>query len=275
MACLKRCSVIQPLSRLTWAAAEGSERAGGASVLVLEGLDVWRGPSQVLHQISLEVAKGEIVALLGANGAGKTSTLLTISGLLRPRGGRAILVEGGQEFDLSRLSADRIVAAGVAHCPEGRQVFGGLSVTENLRMGAFLRRDGEVAQDMEEMGRLFPILRERAGGLAGQLSGGEQMMVAIARALMSRPKLLLLDEPSLGLAPQMVDAVFDIIETIRERGTTVLLVEQNAGMALDIADRAYVLEQGKITLSGPAAELAEDRRLQEAYLGLAPAEASS
>lgn len=244
-------------------------------MLVLEGLDVWRGPSQVLHQISLEVAKGEIVALLGANGAGKTSTLLTISGLLRPRGGRAILVEGGQEFDLSRLSADRIVAAGVAHCPEGRQVFGGLSVTENLRMGAFLRRDGEVAQDMEEMGRLFPILRERAGGLAGQLSGGEQMMVAIARALMSRPKLLLLDEPSLGLAPQMVDAIFDIIETIRERGTTVLLVEQNAGMALDIADRAYVLEQGKITLSGPAAELAEDRRLQEAYLGLAPAEASS
>lgn len=244
-------------------------------MLVLEGLDVWRGPSQVLHQISLEVAKGEIVALLGANGAGKTSTLLTISGLLRPRGGRTILVEGGQEFDLSRLSADRIVAAGVAHCPEGRQVFGGLSVTENLRMGAFLRRDGEVAQDMEEMGRLFPILRERAGGLAGQLSGGEQMMVAIARALMSRPKLLLLDEPSLGLAPQMVDAVFDIIETIRERGTTVLLVEQNAGMALDIADRAYVLEQGKITLSGPAAELAEDRRLQEAYLGLAPAEASS
>lgn len=243
-------------------------------MLRLDALDVWRGPSQVLHQVSLEVAQGEIVALLGANGAGKTSTLLTISGLLRAKQGRARLSVDGQELDLLRLPADRIVAAGVAHCPEGRQVFGGLSVTENLRMGAFLRRDGEVAQDMEEMGRLFPILRARAGGLAGQLSGGEQMMVAIARALMSRPRLLLLDEPSLGLAPQMVETIFDIIETIRERGTTVLLVEQNAGMALDVADRAYVLEQGRITLSGPAAELAEDRRLQEAYLGLAPAEAA-
>ena len=243
-------------------------------MLTLDSLDVWRGPSQVLHQVSLEVAQGEIVALLGANGAGKTSTLLTISGLLRAKQGRARLSVDGQELDLLRQPADRIVAAGVAHCPEGRQVFGGLSVTENLRMGAFLRRDGEVAQDMEEMGRLFPILRARAGGLAGQLSGGEQMMVAIARALMSRPRLLLLDEPSLGLAPQMVETIFDIIETIRERGTTVLVVEQNAGMALDVADRAYVLEQGRITLAGPAAELAEDRRLQEAYLGLAPAEAA-
>lgn len=241
-------------------------------MLTLEALDVWRGPSQVLHQVSLEVRQGEIVALLGANGAGKTSTLLTISGLLRPRSGSLRLTSEGRELDLVRMPADRIVAAGVAHCPEGRQVFGGLSVIENLRMGAFLRRDREVARDMEEMGRLFPILRERAGGLAGQLSGGEQMMVAIARALMSRPKLLLLDEPSLGLAPQMVDAIFDIIETIRERGTTVLLVEQNAGMALDIADRAYVLEHGRVTLSGPAVELAEDRRLQEAYLGLDPME---
>ncbi|WP_366555657.1 ABC transporter ATP-binding protein [Aquibaculum sediminis] len=240
-------------------------------MLTLDGLDVWRGPSQVLHNLDLEVKTGEIVALLGANGAGKTSTLLTISGLLRPRGGRAVLSMDGRENDLLRLAPDRIVAAGVAHCPEGRQVFAGLSVAENLRMGAFLRRDGEVSSDLVAMGDLFPILRERAGGLAGQLSGGEQMMLAIARALMSRPRLLLLDEPSLGLAPQMVDRIFDVIETIRERGTTVLLVEQNAGMALEIADRAYVLENGRITLSGPAAELAEDARLQEAYLGLAPA----
>lgn len=243
-------------------------------MLVLEGLDVWRGPSQVLHQLDLTVAEGEIVALLGANGAGKTSTLLTISGLLRPRRGRLRLRLDGRELDLLQLPADRIVAVGVAHCPEGRQVFGGLSVVENLRMGAFLRRDGEVSSDLEKMGQLFPILRERAAGLAGQLSGGEQMMLAIARALMSRPRLLLLDEPSLGLAPQMVETIFDVIETIREQGTTVLLVEQNAGMALEVADRAYVLEHGRIALSGPAQELAEDARLQEAYLGLAPTEAA-
>jgi len=241
-------------------------------LLSLEQLDVWRGASHVLHGVSLEVEEGEIVALLGANGAGKTTTLLTISGLLRPRAGRARLRLEGRELDLLRLPVSEIVAAGVAHCPEGRQVFGGLSVNENLRMGAFLRRDGEVARDMEEMRRLFPILRERAHGLAGQLSGGEQMMLAIARALMSRPRLLLLDEPSLGLAPQMVEGIFDIIEEIRDRGTTVLLVEQNAATALEIADRAYVMEQGRVSLSGPAERLAADRRLQEAYLGITPAE---
>lgn len=243
-------------------------------MLRLEGLEVWRGPSAVLHGIDLEVGAGEIVALLGVNGAGKSTTLLTVSGLLRPRGGRATLSLDGRTLDLARLPADRIVAAGVAHCPEGRQIFGGLSVEENLRIGAFLRRDGGVSEDLEAMGRLFPILRERRRGLAGQLSGGEQMMLAIARALMSRPRLLLLDEPSLGLAPQMVETIFDVIEDIRARGTTVLLVEQNAAMALEIADRAYVLENGRVTLSGPAAELAGDARLREAYLGLAPAEAA-
>ena len=241
-------------------------------MLWLEQLDVWRGPSQVLHGVSLAVAEGEIVALLGANGAGKTSTLLTISGLLRPRRGFARLRLEQRDLDLLRMSADEIVAAGVAHCPEGRQIFGGLTITENLRMGAFLRRDGDVTRDMEQLAVLFPVLEERAQGLAGQLSGGEQMMVAIARALMSRPRLLLLDEPSLGLAPQMVERIFDIIERIRAEGTTVLLVEQNAARALEIADRAYVLEQGRVTLTGRAAELAEDRRLQEAYLGIAPEE---
>ncbi|MGF1624243.1 MAG: ABC transporter ATP-binding protein [Alphaproteobacteria bacterium] len=243
-------------------------------MLILEEVDVWRGPSQVLHGVSLTVGEGEIVALLGANGAGKTSTLLTISGLLRPRRGRAVLAIGGRTLDLVRLSPDRIVAAGVAHCPEGRQIFGGLSVRENLAIGAYLRGDSKVAQDMAAMGDLFPILRERAAGRAGLLSGGEQMMLAMARALMSRPQLLLLDEPSLGLAPQMVETIFEVIADIRSRGTTVLLVEQNAGMALEIADRAYVLETGEVRLSGPAADLAGDPRMREAYLGFDPAVAA-
>jgi branched-chain amino acid transport system ATP-binding protein len=239
-------------------------------LLTLDEVDVWRGPSQVLRRVSLTVEEGEIVALLGANGAGKTSTLLTISGLLRPRRGRVVLSLDGRDLDLARLSPDRIVAAGVAHCPEGRQIFGGLSVRENLMIGAHLRRDGEVAADAAAMAALFPILRDRAGSRAGLLSGGEQMMLAMARALMSRPRLLLLDEPSLGLAPQMVETVFEIIADIRGRGTTVLLVEQNAGMALEIADRAYVLENGEVRLSGPASEIAADPRMREAYLGLGP-----
>lgn len=237
-------------------------------MLRLEDVEVWRGPSKVLHGISLEVRAGEIVALLGANGAGKTSTLLTISGLLRPRRGTLRLSIDGRDLDLSRLAEDRIVAAGVAHCPEGRQVFHGLSVRENLKLGAYLRRDGAVADDLAAMETLFPILRETAGRRAGVLSGGEQMMLAIARALMSRPKLLLLDEPSLGLSPQMVERIFDVIEDIRARGTTVLLVEQNAGMALEIADRAYVLENGSVAFEGEAEALAGDRRIQQAYLGL-------
>jgi branched-chain amino acid transport system ATP-binding protein len=239
-------------------------------VLALEAIEVWRGPSQVLHDVSLRVEAGEIVALLGANGAGKTSTLLTISGHLRPRAGRIALEVDGKTRDLAKLAPADIVAAGVAHCPEGRQIFGAMTVLENLRLGAYLRRDGHVRGDLDRMMQLFSILGERRSGIAGKLSGGEQMMLAIARALMSRPRLLLLDEPSLGLAPQLVEQIFDVIADIRETGTTVLLVEQNAAMALDIADRAYVLESGEIQLSGNAQDLADDARVREAYLGFAP-----
>lgn len=239
-------------------------------MLTLEGLDVWRGPSQVLRGVDLAVRAGEIVALLGTNGAGKTSTLLTVSGQLRPRAGRLRLDLDGSSHDLAGLDPAAIVGLGVAHCPEGRQVFGGMTVLENLRLGAYLRAAAEVPADLEAMFEHFPILAERRGGLAGQLSGGEQMMLAIARALMSRPRLLLLDEPSLGLAPQLVEQIFKTIAEIRAAGTTVLLVEQNASLALELADRAYVLESGAVQLEGPAAQLAADPRVREAYLGLGP-----
>ncbi len=239
-------------------------------MLELAGVHLWRGASQVLEGITLEVRRGEIVALLGANGAGKTSTLMTISGLLRPRQGRLTYTVGERTLDLAHLPTDRIVAAGIAHCPEGRQIFSGLTVRENLRIGAFLRRDhNAVAEDEARLLRLFPLLDERLDGQAGLLSGGEQMMLAIARALMSRPRLLLLDEPSLGLAPQLVERIFDTLLEIRDQGTTVLLVEQNAAMALEIADRGYVLENGRVVLSGPGTVLAADPRVREAYLGLA------
>jgi branched-chain amino acid transport system ATP-binding protein len=240
-------------------------------MLALDDVDLWRGPSQVLRGISLTVGRGEIVTLLGANGAGKTSTLLAISGHLRPRAGRIRLSVDGAEHDLAALPPHAIVPLGVGHCPEGRQVFGGMTVRENLRLGAYLRRD-DLGADLAAMAELFPVLAERPGELAGRLSGGEQMMLAIARALMSRPRLLLLDEPSLGLAPQMVERIFEVIADIRARGTTVLLVEQNAAMALDIADRAYVLETGAVQIEGEAGALADDPRVREAYLGLgAPA----
>jgi len=244
-------------------------------MLTLEGLDVWRGPSQVLRGVDLAVRAGEIVALLGTNGAGKTSTLLTVSGQLRPRAGRLRLDLDGRLHDLARLDPAAIVGLGVAHCPEGRQVFGGMTVLENLRLGAYLRAAAGVPADLEAMFGLFPILAERRGGLAGQLSGGEQMMLAIARALMSRPRLLLLDEPSLGLAPQLVEQIFATIAEIRSAGTTVLLVEQNASLALELADRAYVLESGAVQLAGPASSLAADPRVREAYLGLGPAGAEA
>jgi branched-chain amino acid transport system ATP-binding protein len=236
-------------------------------VLALEDVELWRGPSQVLRRVGLTVGEGEIVALLGANGAGKTSTLLAVSGHLRPRSGRIRLAAGGAAHDLASLAPAAIVALGVAHCPEGRQVFGGMTVEENLRLGAYLRRD-DLAPDLAAMAALFPVLGERRHGLAGRLSGGEQMMLAIARALMSRPRLMLLDEPSLGLAPQMVERIFDVIADIRARGTTVLLVEQNAAMALEIADRAYVLETGQVAIEGAARALADDPRVRAAYLGL-------
>jgi branched-chain amino acid transport system ATP-binding protein len=237
-------------------------------MLELAGVSVARGASTVLHELDLQVAAGEIVALLGANGAGKTSTLLTISGLLRPRRGRIGFSADGARHDLARLEPEAIVALGIAHCPEGRQVFGALTVRENLLLGAYLRRDAAIARDLAAMEARFPVLAERRQLPAGTLSGGEQMMLAIARALMSRPRLLLLDEPSLGLAPQLVDAVFDIILELRRDGTTVLLIEQNAAMALEIADRAYVLDQGRIAVGGPAHQLARDPAVQAAYLGL-------
>ena len=241
-------------------------------MLWVEDLDVRRGGTHALRGASLEVRRGEIVALIGANGAGKTTTLATISGLLRPRSGRVRFAAQPDDtpIELSSMKAEAVVAAGVSHCPEGRQIFANLSVAENLSIGAYLRRDRDgIAADIADIHRLFPILRERAGVPGDRLSGGEQMMLAIGRALMSRPKLLLLDEPSLGLAPRLVEQIFDILERIRDEGVTVLLVEQNAAMALDIADRAYVLEAGAIVLEGTGRELAQDPSVRRAYLGAA------
>jgi branched-chain amino acid transport system ATP-binding protein len=219
----------------------------------------------ILHGISLEVPAGEVVALIGANGAGKTTTLRVISGVLRARSGRVEL-EGR---DLGGLGAHRIVRAGVVQVPENREVFGGLTVRENLAMGAWTRSARERDETLAEVHELFPVLAERAGQRADELSGGQQQMLAIGRALMARPRVLLLDEPSLGLAPKLVADVFATVERIRERGITVLIVEQNAVRTLELADRAYVLEDGRITLSGSGAELLGDPRVRSAYLGLA------
>jgi branched-chain amino acid transport system ATP-binding protein len=210
------------------------------------------------------VREGELICVIGANGAGKTSTLRAISGLLRPRAGR--IVFAGREIQ-GREPAE-ILRSGIAHCPEGRRVFPYLTVEENLAMGAYARRDrGAVAEDLEEVSHHFPILRERRRQAAGTLSGGEQQMLAIARALMARPRLILLDEPSLGLAPTVVETTFQIIADIRRRGMTVLMVEQNAWLALRMADRAYVMETGRIVLEGPAAELLGNDDVRRAYLG--------
>ncbi len=234
-------------------------------LLDVQDLHVAYGKVEVLRGLTLEVGEGEIVALLGANGAGKTTSLRTISGLVRGRQGR-ILLAGA---DITRLHAHEIVARGLGHVPEGRRIFGPLSVEENLRLGGYLlRRDpAEVERRVAASYALFPRLAERHQQLAGTLSGGEQQMLAIARALMLEPRLLVLDEPSMGLAPKLVRAIFAIIQRIRAQGTAVLLVEQNARQALRIADRAYVLESGCIALSGPAATLAADPRVRAAYLG--------
>jgi branched-chain amino acid transport system ATP-binding protein len=241
-------------------------------MLWLEDIHVRRGGTHALRGVSLTVERGEIVALIGANGAGKTTTLSTISGLLRPESGRIrFAAEAGAEpVDIGAMKAEAIVAAGISHCPEGRQVFASLSVADNLRIGAYLRRDkAGIDQDIADIEAQFPILRQRADVPGDRLSGGEQMMLVIGRALMSRPKLLLLDEPSLGLAPQLVEQIFDILARIRDEGVTVLLVEQNAVMALDLADRAYVLEAGSLVLSGTGAELAGNADVRRAYLGAA------
>jgi len=232
-------------------------------MLELEGVHAGYGRIDALRGVSLAVGQGELVCLIGANGAGKTSTLKTISGLLRARAGR-IVFDGAE---LHRLSPSEILRRGIAHCPEGRRVFPLLTVEENLRMGAYVRRDATVATDLDAVMTHFPILRERRRQMAGTLSGGEQQMLAMGRALMSRPRLLLLDEPSLGIAPLLVRDIFKTIVEINRRGTTVLLVEQNAHMALGIAQRGYVLETGRVVLEDTAANLAANDEVRAAYLG--------
>jgi branched-chain amino acid transport system ATP-binding protein len=233
-------------------------------MLTLKSLQAGYGRVPVLKGISLHVRPGEVVTLIGGNGAGKTTTLRAISGLLPPRSGDVDFA--GQ--DLTRMSPERIVALGLALVPEGRRVFASLSVTANLELGAFHRRKkGGMRRDLEEMRQRFPILKERGSQAAGTLSGGEQQILAIGRALMSRPRLLMLDEPSMGLAPRMVTQVYEILAELKAAGTTILLVEQNARAALKVADRGYVLETGRIILEGSAAELREDPEVQRAYLG--------
>ena len=233
-------------------------------MLEIAGLRAAYGPIEALRGVDLEVRAGELVCLLGANGAGKSTTLRTISGLLRPAAGR-IAFEGRS---IAGLSPATILEAGIAHCPEGRRVFPYLSVEENLLMGAYVRRDrAGIAADLERVCEHFPVLAERRRQAAGTLSGGEQQMLAIGRALMARPKLILFDEPSLGLAPTIVETTFSIIADIRRQGTTVLMVEQNAYLALRMADRAYVLETGRVVLAGAAADLMADDHVRRAYLG--------
>jgi branched-chain amino acid transport system ATP-binding protein len=232
-------------------------------VLAVEDLHVYYGEIHALRGIAFEVHAGEIVALLGNNGAGKTTTLKSISGLLAPRQGRIVL-EGKA---LAGVPPHGVVQRGIAHVPEGRRIFNRLTIRENLMMGAYRRTDDAVANDLERVFGLFPILRERGEQVGGTLSGGEQQMLAIARALMARPRLLLLDEPSMGLAPVVVERIFETVLDINRQGTTILLVEQNAAMALSVAHRGYVLETGRIALSGTAAELAENSEVRSAYLG--------
>jgi branched-chain amino acid transport system ATP-binding protein len=233
-------------------------------VLRLEALRAGYGPIEALRGLDLEVREGELVCLLGANGAGKSSTLRAISGLLRARSGRIMF----GEREIHGLTPSAILRAGIAHCPEGRRVFPHLTVQENLMMGAYVRDDrAGIAQDVERVCTHFPILAERRRQAAGTLSGGEQQMLAIGRALMARPRLILFDEPSLGLAPTVVETTFGIIADIRRTGTTVLMVEQNAYLALRMADRGYVMETGRIVLHGAARDLLHDDHVRAAYLG--------
>lgn len=233
-------------------------------MLELKNINVYFGAVHALKGITLNINDGEIVTLIGANGAGKTSTLRTISGVIKPRTG-SIMFEGNE---INKLKAPEIVKRGLSHVPEGRRIFSTMSVLENLEMGAFSRKDKlEIKKDYEMVFERFPKLYERKHQSAGTLSGGEQQMLAIGRALMSRPKLLLLDEPSMGLAPLMVNEIFSIITDINRNGTTVMLVEQNASMALSIAHRAYVLQNGSITMEGKATDLLKDDDVRKAYLG--------
>ena len=233
------------------------------SLLKVDDIHVYYGNIHAIKGISFEVNEGEIVTLIGANGAGKSTTLNTIAGLMKPRSGQ-ITFDGK---NLASVPASRIVSLGMALCPEGRRVFQQMSVRENLEMGGYTRPATEIPASLEDVFTRFPRLKEREKQVAGTLSGGEQQMLAMGRALMSKPKLLMLDEPSMGLAPILVEQIFDIIKELHAAGTTVLLVEQNAQMALSIADRAYVLGTGRITMSGPAAEVLADDRVRSAYLG--------
>ena len=234
------------------------------AMLEVKDLEVYYGVIQAIKGISFEVNKGEVIALIGANGAGKTTTLHTITGLLSPKKGH-VLFEGK---DITKVPAHKIVSMGMAHVPEGRRVFAERSVYENLKMGAYTRKDkNEIEESLANVYKRFPRLEERKNQMAGTLSGGEQQMLAMGRALMSKPKIILMDEPSMGLSPILVNEIFDIIRAVSESGTTVLLVEQNAKKALAIADRAYVLETGKIVLEGNAKDLLEDDSIKKAYLG--------
>jgi branched-chain amino acid transport system ATP-binding protein len=236
-------------------------------LLELRDVEVRYGAIRALQGVSLHVDEGELVALIGSNGAGKSTTLRAISGLLRPTTG-AIRFDGA---DITSAPPDRIVARGISHCPEGRHIFGGLTVAENLRLGAVSRPRADataIAEDLGTVLELFPVLKERLDQAGGTLSGGEQQMLAIARALMSRPRLLLLDEPSLGLAPLMVERIFGTIAELKRQGRTILLVEQNVHQAFDVADRAYVVETGRITLDGRADVLRHDPKVEQSYLGV-------
>ena len=231
-------------------------------LLKVDNIHVYYGAIHAIKGISFEVDEGETVALIGANGASKSTTLKTVSGLMHPK-------SGSIEFlgkDITHTVAHKLVSLGLAHVPEGRHIFLQMTVQENLEMGAFTRK-GDLSEALDNVFQHFPRLKERRKQIGGTLSGGEQQMLAMGRAMMISPKLLMLDEPSMGLAPILVEQIFDIIRELRKAGTTILLVEQNAGMALDIADRAYVLETGKITLSGTGAELAESELVKKAYLG--------
>jgi len=232
-------------------------------MLEIAGLGSRYGRIEALRDVDLSVAAGEIVALVGANGAGKTTLLNTIAGVQPASGGRIVF----DAADVTRFAAERRVGLGIVQVPEGRQVFGSLAVEDNLRLGAFTRPRGEAEASLEEVYERFPVLRERRRSPAGALSGGQQQMLAIGRGLMARPRLLLLDEPSMGLSPILVDEIFDAVLNLRRDGTTILLVEQNASAALAVADRGYVLETGQIVLTGPGPELLRDERVKSSYLG--------
>jgi len=249
---------------MTAMATELAQNSGtNEALLRLDDVHTYYGQIHALQGISIYVERGEIVTLIGANGAGKTTTLKTISGLLHPRKG-TVIFDGR---NVSKTAAHELVESGIGHAPEGRRIFSRLTVLENLQMGGFTRKPAEIAEDVEKVMTLFPRLRERTHQQGGTLSGGEQQMLAIGRAMMSRPRVLLLDEPSLGLAPILIQQVFETIAEINQQGTTVLLVEQNALQALNVAHRGYVLQTGRVVLSGTGAELRENETVRKAYLG--------